>query len=94
MSTPVVHRCLFYDYVEDAVTKRVPFRADHLAHARAWKADGRLLMAGALGDPPSGGLFVFCDQDPAQIEEFVAGDPYVAGAIVTGHRVELWNVVI
>jgi uncharacterized protein YciI len=94
VSEPVLHHALFYDYVEDVVAKRAPFRADHLAWARSWKADGRIVMAGALGDPPHGALFVFLVDDPAQIEEFVAGDPYIAGAIVTGHRVVPWNVVI
>jgi uncharacterized protein YciI len=51
-------------------------------------------MAGALGTPPTGGLFVFRVDDPAQIDAFVAADPYVAGGIVTGHRVVPWNVVI
>ena len=55
VSEPVRHHCLFYDYVENAVEKRAPYRADHLAHARAWKEDGRIVMAGALGDPPHGG---------------------------------------
>jgi uncharacterized protein YciI len=94
VSDPVVHHCLFYDYVEDVVRKRAPLRAAHLAHARAWKDDGRIVMAGALGDPPLGALFVFRVEDPAQIEAFVAADPYVAGEIVTGHRVVAWNVVI
>ena len=94
MSEPVVHHCLFYDYVEDVVEKRAPLRADHLALAREWKADGRIVMAGATGDPPTGALFVFRVDDPAQIDEFVAADPYVAGGIVTAHRVVAWNVVI
>jgi uncharacterized protein YciI len=94
VSDPVVHQALFYDYVEDVVAKRAPFRADHLAWARSWKADGRIVMAGALGNPPHGALFVFLVDDPAQVDEFVSGDPYVAGGIVTGHRVVPWNVVI
>ena len=91
---PVVHHCLFYDYVEDVVEKRAPLRADHLALAREWKQDGRIVMGGALGSPPTGALFVFRVDDPAQIDEFVAADPYVSGAIVTGHRVVPWNVGI
>jgi len=93
MSELVLHHCLFYDYVEDVVEKRAPLRADHLALASEWKADGRIVMAGALGEPPHGGLFVFRVDDPARIDEFVAADPYVAGGIVTGHRVVPWNVV-
>jgi uncharacterized protein YciI len=94
MSEPVVHHCLFYDYVEDVVEKRAPLRADHLALASEWKADGRIVMAGALGNPPHGALFVFLVEDPAEIEAFVAEDPYVLGGIVTGHRVVPWTVVI
>ena len=93
-SAPVRHHCLFYDYVEDVASKREPYRDDHLAHARAWKDDGHIVMAGALGDPPHGALFVFLVDDPAQVDEFVAGDPYVAGGIVTGHRVVPWTVVV
>jgi len=91
---PVLHHVLFYDYVEDVVERRAPYRADHLAVASAWKQDGRIVMAGALGNPPHGAMFVFLVEDPAQIEEFVAADPYVANGIVTGHRVEPWTVVI
>jgi uncharacterized protein YciI len=91
---PAVHHCLFYDYIEDVVEKRGPLRAGHLAHARAWKADGRIVMAGALGNPPTGALFVFRVDDVADIDAFVGGDPYVSGGIVTGHRVVAWNVVI
>jgi uncharacterized protein YciI len=50
-------------------------------------------MAGALGDPPHGGLLVFRVEDPAEIDEFVAADPYVAAGIVASRRVEPWNVV-
>ena len=91
---PFVHHCLFYDYVEDVVEKRAPLRADHLALARAWKADGRIVMAGALGNPPHGALFVFRVDDGKANDEFVGADPYVRGGIVTGHRVVPWNVVI
>jgi hypothetical protein len=91
---PVLHHALFYDYVENAVERRAPYREDHLAWARRWKEDGRIVMAGALDEPPHGALFVFVVDDPAQIDEFVAGDPYVRGGIVTGHRVVSWNVVI
>ena len=94
MADPVVHHCLFYDYVEDVMEKRAPYRDGHLAHARAWKDDGRIVMAGALGKPPTAALFVFLVDDPSQIDEFVDGDPYVAGGIVIGHRVVPWTVVI
>lgn len=94
MTDPVIHQVLFYDYVEDVLERRGPYRAGHLAHAQRYKDDGRLLSAGALGDPPSGGMFVFLVEDPADIDAYVAADPYVANGIVTGHRVVPWTVVV
>ena len=94
MSDPVVHQVLFYDYVENVVERRAPFREAHLAHARAYKDDGKIVMAGALGNPPTGAMFVFLVDDAAEIEAFVAGDPYVQNGIVTDHRVLPWTVVI
>jgi uncharacterized protein YciI len=94
MSDPVVHQVLFYDYVGDVLERRGPYRESHLDHARRWKDDGRLVSAGALGSPPTGAMFVFLVEDPAQIDSFVDGDPYVQNAIVTAHRVVPWTVVV
>jgi uncharacterized protein len=84
---------LFYDYVDDILERRGPHREAHLEHVRAWKADGRLVMAGAVGDPPHGALFVFDVDDPAAVEEFAAADPYGDAGLVTARRVERWAVV-
>jgi uncharacterized protein len=90
----VPHRILFYDYVPDVLERRGPFREEHLARIAAWRADGRIVMAGALGDPVHGAAIVFGDGvGPEEIEEFASDDPYVVGGIVRGRRVEPWNVV-
>ena len=94
MADPVLHHVLFYDYADDVLERRGPYRAGHLEHAQPWKDDGRLVSAGALGTPPTGGMFIFLVDDPAVIEDYVAADPYVTGAIVTAHRIVPWNVVI
>ena len=94
MIDPVLHHVLFYDYVENAIERRAPFREAHLAFAREWKDAGRIVMAGALGTPPTGALFVFLVDDPAEIDAFVQADPYVVNGIVTAHRVQPWTVVI
>jgi uncharacterized protein YciI len=89
----VLHHVLFYDYVPDVLERRAPHREAHLALLREWQDAGKIVMAGALGDPPHGGLLVFRVEDPAEIDEFVAADPYVAAGIVASRRVEPWNVV-
>jgi uncharacterized protein YciI len=87
------HFLLFYDYPGDVLERRAPHREGHLELIRSWKDDGRLLMAGAVGDPPSGGLFVFLVEDPAEIDAFTEADPYVKESVITGRRVEPWKVV-
>lgn len=84
---------LTYEYVEDILELRAPHRDAHLAHVDRWSREGRLAMAGATGDPPSGALFVFEAEGPAQVEEFVASDPYGNAGLVTAANIEPWNLV-
>ena len=90
---PDLHHILFYDYPEDVVEGRGPFREGHLDLIKQWKSDGRLVMAGAVGDPPNGGVLVFKVDDPAEIEAFVDADPYALNGVIVGRRIEPWNVV-
>jgi len=93
VAEPVEHQVLTYAYVADVLERRGPFRAEHLALAAAWKADGRLVMFGPLGSPPTGGMFVFRVADAGAIDAYVAADPYVANGIVTSHTVTSWTVI-
>jgi uncharacterized protein len=90
---PTPYQALIYDYVENALEARAPHRAAHLEKVKAAVDDGRLHMAGALGDPPTGGLLVFNGDDPAPAESFASSDPYVENGVVTSWRVEPWTVV-
>ena len=85
---------LLYDYVEDVLERRGPFRAGHLGHAKQAREEGRLVMGGAIGDPPHGGVLVFRVEDPAEVEAFAREDPYVVNGVVTSWRVEPWTVVV
>jgi uncharacterized protein YciI len=84
---------LVYEYVDDMADRRGPYREEHLARIYGERDAGRLVMAGALGDPPYGGALVFRDVEPEAIEAFVQGDPYVKAGLVTSHRVARWNLV-
>jgi uncharacterized protein len=85
---------LFYEYVPDIVERRGPYREEHLALIRRWYEEGRIVIAGGLGDPVHGGLIVLrVDDAQAAAEEFVAHDPYQPAGLVTSWRVEpLLNV--
>jgi uncharacterized protein YciI len=84
---------LLYSYVDDIVDRRGPHRASHLERIRAEKDAGRLIMAGAVGDPPNGGAFVFQGVTREDVDRFAAGDPYVEAGLVTERRIEPWNLV-
>ncbi len=91
---PTTRFVLLYDYVEDVVEKRAPFRADHLALANEYLERGELQMAGAFADPVDGAAFVFTVEERARVEAFVAADPYVANGLVPSWRIKPWTVVI
>lgn len=93
MSNQGEHRILLYEYVADMADRRGPYRDAHLARIREEAQAGRVVMAGALGDPVHGGAVVFRGVPQAEIEEFVRADPYHEAGLVTDWRVELWNLV-
>jgi uncharacterized protein YciI len=90
----LVYYLLFYDYAENAVERRAPFREEHLGHAREALARGELVMGGAFADPVDGAVLLFRAESPAVVEAFVAKDPYVASGLVTRWRVRPWTVVV
>ena len=83
---------LIYDYVPDIAERREPHRAAHLGLLRSGYEAGGVRIAGATGDPVSGGLLVFTSQEAA--EQFVADDPYQAAGLVTGYRIVPWAVAV
>lgn len=84
---------LLYEYPPDVLERRAPHREAHLALVRQWKDTGRLRLAGALGDPPTGGALVFDVDDASEIDAFLDADPYVQAGVVSAYRVESWNLV-
>jgi uncharacterized protein YciI len=89
-----MHSLLFYDYVDDILERRAPFREAHLALVRQLHKQGLLLMAGALTEPVDGAVFVFTTDDRSIVENFVARDPYVREGLVRSWRARSWNVVV
>jgi uncharacterized protein YciI len=89
-----MHYLLIYDYVEDAVERRAPFREEHLRLAREALARGELLMGGAFADPVDGAVLLFRVDDRSAVEGFVRRDPYVTGGVVTRWRIRPWTVAI
>jgi uncharacterized protein len=85
---------LFYDVVDDFVSRRAPHREAHLRLAREAHRRGDLLLAGALSDPADRALLIFRAQDRGVVERFVRDDPYVTHGLVARWEVRPWSVVI
>jgi uncharacterized protein YciI len=85
---------LFYDYVEDVLERRAPFREEHLRLARGALERGELLMGGAFAEPVDGAALLFRTDDPSVVEAFVRRDPYVTNGVVARWRIRPWTVVV
>jgi len=72
---------LFYELVEDMVTRRVPFREEHLRLAREARERGELVLAGALAEPVDRALLVFHVDNKSKVEAFARKDPYVLNGL-------------
>ena len=89
-----MHYLLFYDVVDDYMTRRVPLRAAHVGHAREAVAQGELVLGGAFADPPDGVVLLFRGSSPKVAERFAERDPYVTNGLVKRWRVREWTTVV
>ena len=89
-----MHYLLRYAYVADIGERRGPYRDEHLT--RLWReADaGRVLLAGAAGDPVTSAVIVWNVDDPSIIDEFAKGDPYMGAGLITSYDVTPWNTAV
>jgi len=85
---------LFYNYIENIVEKRAPYREAHLALAQEYVARSELVLGGAYADPVDGAILLFKVEDQSDVEKFVAKDPYVVNGLVTKWQIRQWTVVV
>jgi hypothetical protein len=89
-----MHYLLLYDVAADYLERRGEFRVEHLTLAWEAHARGELVLAGAVGDPPDGGVLFFRGDSPEVAERFAEADPYVRNGLVTSWRVTPWTTVV
>lgn len=88
------HFLLFYEADGDYAERRTPFRAAHLAHARAAKERGELVLAGGLANPVDGSVLLFRGETDEAARRFAGADPYVVNGVVQRWRVREWTTVV
>ena len=89
-----MHYLLFYEAGSDFEELRRPFRAAHLAHARAAAARGELVLGGAFAKPIDGAVILFRGDSPATAEQFAKSDPYVVNGVVKRWYIREWTTVV
>jgi len=85
---------MFYQLIDDYLTRRAAFRDEHLRLAREANQRGELILAGALSEPADRALLVFRVPDRSVVEEFAKKDPYVINGLVARWEIRPWTVVI
>lgn len=85
---------LHYEYVENMLERRKPYRAEHLALLNGYAERGELLLGGAFVDPGDSSICVFQVPDKSVIEGFVSSDPYVLNGLIVNWYIREWNVVV
>lgn len=97
MAAPAIQPKLYivqYEFVADVLEKRKPHRQAHLDLLSQQAQSGKLVIGGAVGLPPTGGLMVIRDMTPEEIEKFVQQDPYVAHGVVTNYTIKPYIAVL
>jgi hypothetical protein len=85
---------LIYEMSDDYLERRGEFRNQHLT--LLWQAHdkGDLVIAGALANPPDGGVFHFRGDSPAAAEAFVKVDPYLKNGLIKKWEIREWTTVV
>jgi len=80
-----------YRYSDQEARARV--RPDHLTYMQALADEGKVVLAGPVGDG-SGALIVLHVDSEEQAEHIIADDPYTASGVGVDHVLRPWNVVV
>ncbi len=85
---------LRYNYVDNMLEKRAPYRQGHIAHILEYTSANKIHCAGAVGNPPTEGLFIFNENvNSLEIEDFVAKDPYKKNNLITQYSISDYTIV-
>ncbi len=76
-------------YTEDAVTKREPYRAEHLARLQALKDEGKVVTIGPTKDVTKL-IAIFDVESEDEARRLIEEDPYWTGGIWTGYELHEW----
>jgi uncharacterized protein YciI len=83
---------LVYDLAQDGLRKVHLHDDSRSAWLDEFYSRGLLLMAGPFANPAEGYMGVFTTREAA--EEFIRGDPFVTGGVVSSWTLRDWDEVL
>lgn len=89
-----MHYLLRYSYVEGIDSLREPHRDQHLSDLWEQADAGRVVLAGAAGEPVTEGVIVWDVEDPQVIHDFAKRDAYMVAGLITSYDVVPWRTVV
>ena len=81
------------EYAYGDMEARARARPRHLDYMRGLHAQGRVLMAGPIGQG-TGAIVVYEAADEAEVHDLVGRDPYSQEGVLVDVSVREWHVVI
>ncbi len=85
---------LQYEYVENVLEKRAPFREAHLAVFGKQVQDGNIVIGGTINYPPTGAMTIFRNLTSDGVDEIVKQDPYYINGLVTNYTIKPYIAVV
>lgn len=89
-----MYYALFYQTVDNYIERRKPFREEHLAIAKKFHSEGKLILGGALQDPTDSALLIFKGETQDVVNQFIENDPYVKNGLIVNWQIRPWAVAI
>jgi uncharacterized protein len=83
---------LFYEPVDDVLTKAPAHFPAHSRRLDEFHARGALLMVGTFADPQEGSMSIFSSREAA--EQFVEGDPFILNGVIRSWQIREWDEVL
>jgi uncharacterized protein YciI len=91
--TPKLY-ALKYEYVENIVEKRTPYREAHIAHFMKQVQNGNIILGGSIDQPPTAGLTIVRNLTEKEVEQIAKQDPYVINGLVTKYTIKPFLAVV
>lgn len=84
---------ILYNFGENFVDRRKPYRQPHLGHISSFEASGKIAAGGALEPSARMGIILFRGTRNEAVK-YVESDPYILAGVVERYTISEWSLVV